>query len=99
MSDKLKPCPFCGGKAKVYWNVWSYEFVKCETCGATTGEFADNKGSIRAWNMRAQPEFTLDELDEIRKALEGRYSTSRKQWEQDLSIIEKCAAALKGGAR
>lgn len=98
--QKLKPCPFCGGKAKICrnWNyVWDYGFIKCDTCGATTGKFDYYKSAIKAWNRRAALTFTPDELDAIRKALEEYSPKSRKQWERGLSIIEKCTKALKGG--
>lgn len=41
MSDKLKPCPFCGGKAKV-WKSGSYGVV-CNTCDANTGFIYPNE--------------------------------------------------------
>lgn len=100
---RIKPCPFCGGKAKVYWNdIWKYEVVKCGTCGATTGKFEDNKGSIKAWNRRVMPTFTTDELDEIRRTFDitihqipiSHCVEIKKSIE---AIVDKCNHALKGG--
>ena len=54
--EKLKPCPFCGGKAhimKMGYPHWIY----CEDCGAkvhgrVVGEVDGKKASIEAWNRR-----------------------------------------------
>ncbi len=59
--EKLKPCPFCGGEAKVYSvNIFKAEiYVKCQTCNSRTltykgGHFGDTKYlAIQAWNRRA----------------------------------------------
>lgn len=37
MSEELKPCPFCGGKAELYQNEWAdtgYEehIIQCKKC-------------------------------------------------------------------
>lgn len=55
MSDKLKPCPFCGGKAKV-WKSGSYGVV-CNTCDANTGFIYPNEQEpVEAWNKRNNTE-------------------------------------------
>lgn len=56
---ELKPCPFCGGKAK-----WRYSkpcgWIQCKKCGATSVPVADSyeeadgkEVAIAAWNRRA----------------------------------------------
>ena len=61
--DKLKPCPFCGGKAELYeseaYNLKTEEkeerirfFVICEECTALTCG-TTKKRAIEAWNRRA----------------------------------------------
>ena len=65
MAD-LKPCPFCGGKAKIYSGVSNSiprvpkAYVYCEKCYASGKMFSDSEGngehifkSINAWNRRA----------------------------------------------
>lgn len=56
----LKPCPFCGGKAKqdefydeCYLTAWS---VFCDYCGAEIKSIAGIENAIEAWNRRASDE-------------------------------------------
>lgn len=56
---ELKPCPFCGGKARLIY-VSQMSAVKCPRCGtlgkvvADYYEQGDGKGeAIEFWNMRA----------------------------------------------
>ena len=54
---KLKPCPFCGGEAKVYrrifdWETWDYK-VECSKCHCAATENYDTKQeAIEEWNTR-----------------------------------------------
>ncbi len=60
MSDKLKPCPFCGGKAKLS-NIGAQAglfCVKCDDCWAKS-IFVDShkqEEAIKAWNTRHEIE-------------------------------------------
>ena len=56
MSEKLKPCPFCGGKAKLLKipvpdkNMCIYT-VQCTQCTKTIAHpFATKKEAIKIWN-------------------------------------------------
>lgn len=57
--EKLKPCPFCGGKnihcadAGHKTNMW---FIQCEDCGATFPHFDSEKEANEAWNRREELE-------------------------------------------
>lgn len=63
MSEKLKPCPFCGGRAKVHrWlnspvlslfrpSKISYS-VQCRQCGISTEWINDRKTVVGLWNRR-----------------------------------------------
>ena len=60
MTEKLKPCPFCGGKA-VYSSITFLHgddqcHVECEKCGFTTENFKTRYDAIDAWNRRANDE-------------------------------------------
>lgn len=54
---ELKPCPFCGGEAKVQSDIWP-RFVYCQSCYARTVncmEFGEDEGTLKAvglWNRR-----------------------------------------------
>ena len=57
MTEKLLPCPFCGGEAEIdsrgnSWQAW------CRHCATIQmGEFYDTEANaIAAWNRRTQPE-------------------------------------------
>lgn len=39
MNKELKPCPFCGGKAKLEHDV-HYSYVRCMECHARTRDIA-----------------------------------------------------------
>ena len=54
----LKPCPFCGGKAKIMKMGYPH-WIYCLDCGARVhgrvfGEKEGEEASIKAWNRRAK---------------------------------------------
>ena len=48
----LKPCPFCGGKAKERYEYLNGVFVRCNECGISTHVFSSQGAATRAWNRR-----------------------------------------------
>ena len=65
MQDKLKLCPFCGGKAMYFYREskdshgWSYEVdhgVSCNSidCYANMGTYETKEEAISAWNRRVE---------------------------------------------
>ena len=54
---KLKPCPFCGGKAKIQSERVAV-YIKCKECGATSGivevsaKYCANDKLAEKWNRR-----------------------------------------------
>lgn len=66
MTDTLKPCPFCGGVAKIgkgEIEFWAY----CPHCGAQTELYETEQEAIKAWNSRP----IEDELDKKNGCLIG----------------------------
>ena len=57
MSDKLKPCPFCG-KKNIIIETWSSGgpryMVKCNNPNCPVPEIWAKKSVIEAWNRRAE---------------------------------------------
>ena len=56
MNDELKPCPFCGGLARIeaVHHRYSDTFnVCCEECGAEIVMFEEQE-AVGAWNRRTQ---------------------------------------------
>lgn len=78
MTDELKPCPFCGGKPKVYQRgTWG---VKC-TCGGKS--FVHHYGkteaeAIAAWNARPEAEAMVAAA--VEKAVVACYAEA---WPED----------------
>lgn len=57
MTDKLKPCPFCGGEAEhikthLYGKV-SGHFIACKKCECQIKIFSSKQNAEKAWNRRA----------------------------------------------
>lgn len=98
MSDKLKPCPFCGGRAMLSGcENWQWTVI-CNECDSLIGYNETEQEAIDAWNWRIEPNFTPDELDAIRRMFAERYPRARKLSEIEQSIIGKCKKALEGGS-
>ena len=52
---KLKPCPFCGGIAKITQFYPSRNYtVQCSVCGAATLHYTNEVDSVRVWNRRVE---------------------------------------------
>ena len=58
---ELKPCPFCGGEAGIYFHsVLNEKYISeidavcvfCKHCDAMTKPFSNKEVAIEAWNRR-----------------------------------------------
>ena len=55
MSNKLKPCPFCGGDAEITkWHEGYFVECKEQRCGGTIGAYKTEEKAIEAWNTRVE---------------------------------------------
>ena len=58
--EKLKPCPFCGGEAEMFFNNVTRDYSICcydvyndyDCCGAEIASYIDEKELIEMWNQR-----------------------------------------------
>lgn len=64
MSEKLLPCPLCGG-CPVLTEAMTEHWVSCGTCGASGGMHGRLKLAIAAWNRHPLPVHSLS-WDEIK---------------------------------
>lgn len=55
MATRLKPCPFCGGKAvgSSGGGYWAYYRIECTRCYVMTGKWSSKTTAIKKWNARA----------------------------------------------
>lgn len=53
MSNNLKPCPFCGGKAIVTEIPINSYITVCTNCSSNMAIYRSKQEAIEAWNNRA----------------------------------------------
>lgn len=71
--SEIKPCPFCGGAAKLDETDFDGFYVFCPNCSASIIAVTKEK-SVCSWNLRSDPESAnfkkaIDLLTEERDAL------------------------------
>lgn len=72
MIEELKPCPFCGGEAKIYRPDDGSLFIGCKIGCVNQEPFAAEEGAIKAWNTRAEPDYKAmyDNLKQLHANIE-----------------------------
>lgn len=80
---ELKPCPFCGGTEI---EMEDNAYMRCTSCGASSGWKYDPVEAIEAWNNRAT-ENKSEHIDDIMQAVTEYNKTNgngyEKPWPQD----------------
>lgn len=74
ISDKLLNCPFCGGEAKLDYDLrFDDWFIKCNKCFCKTRTFKTSKSAILTWNNRKPMKRILERLQEEAVFFEDSY--------------------------
>lgn len=98
---KLKPCPFCGGEAKVIQLYPSW--VACERCGARITAWTNkSEDSIDAWNRRQNDtdivEAVKQAIRELCEEEKGDKTETECSWTVTLPATDDMKAAFRNGA-
>ena len=87
MSNKLLPCPFCGGEAK-YDKSKGYDYIICDECGARNFAFTKEQ-AFNEWNARVDVSLTRSDIEKMVKPLE-ELSLFKEFINKDALIISGC---------
>lgn len=68
--DALKPCPFCGGRARTEGGIGDV-LVECQKCGVCTTYEDSDVIAIAAWNRRATEADLRAEVERLRAQAKG----------------------------
>ena len=49
----VKPCPFCGDKEPIVWDLAGVYWVQCDRCNAATSLEDNLETVLKNWNVRA----------------------------------------------
>jgi Lar family restriction alleviation protein len=93
MSEKLKPCPFCGGQADIIRSANHWFFVRCPACEASKPGFETENDAVEAWNSRSSSA-ELDELDSAN--LVASLVQAKKNIQRLQSVIRDSKEILAG---
>ena len=70
MSEKLKPCPFCGGKATMEKHEYGVIELGCDNVGCIvlpSAKHLSEEAAAKAWNRRHQDQDTSSEFERMMK--------------------------------
>ncbi len=99
MSEKLKPCPFCGSPAWVQTGLHGEKFVQCQSqiCKAALGTDcwqATSEEAAEAWNTRYHEDELEIRIKELKELLEEALE-SLEGSEFYASLAEKIHTTLR----
>ena len=103
MSEELKPCPFCGGAAKLYDNqehpyIYRVACTDCKTAYGYSFSYSEKHTAIKTWNERIpdwqdEHKRLISELEKCRGEileLADQVKWLRHIWAQDKAELERC---------
>ena len=69
---KLKPCPFCGGKAETREDWGAGWYVECQECGTTRRLAEDSEEeATEEWNRRKPIDNAIKQLEDYKNMYSG----------------------------
>ena len=71
MSDKLKPCPFCGAEDPAIECNGKWYYVACRKCDCISDGDLGQSGAVERWNTRPIEDDLRRQLEQARAALAG----------------------------
>ena len=90
MSEELKPCPFCGGKAHFGEN-HDYHTICCNDCWYNIGASENKNTVIKHWNTRPIEDGLTEEIDRLRKT----YANKAELVEALISVVDTARTAVE----
>lgn len=111
MAETLRPCPFCGGEAKLVSGtrrdgeyIENCAFVRCERCGAKTYELHEcvtpyevQKCATELWNERAERTCRVERVSTPYHAGPPRCSACMMPMEPLVNYCSYCGARVVSG--
>lgn len=103
MQNKLLPCPFCNGEARLNYfesksQIPFYQIV-CGECGCKQVPSIHREAALNAWNTRKPMESIVEQLEkEIGKCFVGTWEDYDEYEDGRANGFERAIEIVKGGA-
>jgi Lar family restriction alleviation protein len=110
-SERLKPCPFCGGAATFDHDDDGWNWIECTACGASTNARVSAMDDckpllLEQWNKRlpqtqqAGPvRLTEADLQECKRLADAGSPVPRMSWSQRLAFAIETAVFERNGLK
>ena len=93
-SEELKPCPFCGGEARIACGKKYNRRVFCTECGALSDLYDDEPAARAAWNRRAPQAANMDAIVKRFSDTMSRIAAKKYELGRLHAFVAKDGAAL-----
>lgn len=95
MTDKLKPCPFCGGELVEMYGYYTHSNEDVENCFVGTVAFRTyDEEMIELWNTRKPMDRIVEQLEEV-----SFVETVEEYAEINLLLLEDAIEIVKAGGK